>query len=214
MRIQRSESIAKTRASAWRASELDDRARKERVKNEKKRERKGEKGRDERREREGRFQYAGAYLSIHFRGQRLRDEEPLHPRRLSRPSRFHGTVSQQADAVHHDPSIHPSIDRSHECAHTSRLGGGVRFRFFFRPRWERFIIVEPGEIYCLSWEIDSCFVVYRAIVSSIMGWIERVEKVWESCSGFRILDWRRYLEIFFVLENLILKSNEPIPNIH
>lgn len=120
----------------------------------------------------------------------------------------------QADAVHHDPSIHPSIDRSHECAHTSRLGGGVRFRFFFRPRWERFIIVEPGEIYCLSWEIDSCFVVYRAIVSSIMGWIERVEKVWESCSGFRILDWRRYLEIFFVLENLILKSNEPIPSIH
>lgn len=100
--------------------------------------------------------------------------------------------------------IHPSIDRSHKCArHKSSWRGSFGFGFlsflFFFPRWERFIIVEPREIYCLSWEIDSfdrrrnsCFVVYRAIVSSIMGWIERVEKVWEGCSGFR----RRYLEIF------------------
>lgn len=100
------------------------------MKNEKKRERKGEKGRDERREREGRFQYAGAYLSIHFRGQRLRDEEPLHPRRLSRPSWFHGTVSQQADAVHHDPSIRRSIDHTSVLTRVV-LEGEFGFGFFF-----------------------------------------------------------------------------------
>lgn len=97
------------------------------MKTEETRKRKGEKGRDERREREGRFQYAGAYLSIHFRGQRLRDEEPLHPPRLSRPSWFHGTVSQQADAVHHDPSIHRSITQV--CSHKSSWRGSFGFGF-------------------------------------------------------------------------------------
>lgn len=61
MRIQRSESIVETRASAWRASELDDRARKERDR-EREKEKNGEKGRDERREREGRK------VSVRWRG--------------------------------------------------------------------------------------------------------------------------------------------------
>lgn len=188
------------------------------------REGKGEKGRDERREREGRFQYAGAYLSIHFRGQRLRDEEPLHPPRLSRPSWFHGTVSQQADAVHHDPSIHRSITQV--CSSQVVLEGEFRFRFSFFS----FFFSKMGTIHHRRAERNLLLIlrdrlvrseeklVFRGISRHCLvdngmnrgGW-RRFEKVVRDSGS-----WRRYLEIFpLVFENLILNRTngvEPIRN--
>lgn len=153
-------------------------------------------------EKEGRFQYAGADLSIHFRGQRLRDEEPLHPRRLSRPSWFHGTVSQRSrcrSSWSIRPSVRRSIDRSitrRVCSH-SRLGGEFGFGFFFfsptlkmgtihHRRAERNLLLILRDRLVRSRRL--VFLVVHRVVSSIMGmdreggWDRRDISRFRSCS--------------------------------